>query len=156
MSIVAAAGISPIQRTLVYAGDVVLFFRPETQELQAIKAILQIFGEASGLRINYRKTTATLIRGGEVEERITSVLDCQLVNFPIRYLGLQLALRPLTKAEWQPMIDKTRQTGYWMKLPNGCRHLYGLAKKRLLEDSVWWPARTSANLSDSEGWASRT
>jgi hypothetical protein len=33
-------------------------------------------------------------------------LGCELEEFPIKYLGMQLALRPLTKAEWQLMIDK--------------------------------------------------
>lgn len=32
-------------------------------------------------------------------------LRCRIEPFLIRYLGLQLALRPLTKAEWQPMVD---------------------------------------------------
>jgi hypothetical protein len=29
-----------------------------------------------------------------------------LARFPIRYLGLQLALMPLSKAEWQPLLDQ--------------------------------------------------
>jgi hypothetical protein len=28
------------------------------------------------------------------------------VSFPIKYLGLQLALHPLTKAQWQPILDR--------------------------------------------------
>ncbi|KAM0926911.1 hypothetical protein ACQ4PT_003070 [Festuca glaucescens] len=62
--------------------------------------------EASGLKVNYSKTTATLIRGkaGD-EERVKETLGCEIAKFPIRYLGLQLALRPLTKAQWQPMLD---------------------------------------------------
>jgi hypothetical protein len=35
-----------------------------------------------------------------------TILGCPLGNFPIKYLGLQLALRPLTKAQWQPALDK--------------------------------------------------
>jgi hypothetical protein len=101
------ASISPIQRVSVYADDAVLFFKPTSSELQAVKQLLHIFGEASGLHVNYRKTTATLIRGGDPEEhRIREMLECEMACFPIRYLGLQLALRPLTKAEWQPMLDR--------------------------------------------------
>jgi hypothetical protein len=33
-------------------------------------------------------------------------MGCQIVQFPIRYLGLQLAIRPLTKAQWQPVLDR--------------------------------------------------
>jgi hypothetical protein len=101
------AGISPLQRISIYADDVVLFFKPERQKMLAVKHILHIFGEASGLKVNFRKTTTMLIRGSrEQEEEITATLGCELAQFPIKYLGLQLALRPLTKAEWQPLLDK--------------------------------------------------
>ncbi|KAK1630801.1 hypothetical protein QYE76_005116 [Lolium multiflorum] len=44
------AGISLLQRISIYADDVVLFFKPERREMLVIKHILQIFGEASGLK----------------------------------------------------------------------------------------------------------
>jgi hypothetical protein len=101
------ASISPIQRISVYADDVVLFLKPEEKELWAVKNILSIFGEASGLHVNFGKTTATMIRGTPTEEERTArILGCELAAFPIRYLGLQLALRPLTRAEWQPLLDQ--------------------------------------------------
>jgi hypothetical protein len=56
--------------------------------------------------VNYNKTTATLIRGGEeLEQRIKDNLGCQIAYFPLNYLNLRLALRPLTKSEWQPALD---------------------------------------------------
>jgi hypothetical protein len=45
-----------------------MFLKPENRELWAVRHILSLFGEASGLRVNYRKTTATLIRGTQEEE----------------------------------------------------------------------------------------
>jgi hypothetical protein len=48
----------------------VLFIKPLPEDMVATKQILKIFGEASGLHINYRKSTATLIRGGELERKI--------------------------------------------------------------------------------------
>jgi hypothetical protein len=100
------AGISPLQRVSIYADDVVMFLKLEPAELQATKVILKMFGEASGLKVNYRKTTATLIRGSAAEgETAATILGCDIAKFPIRYLGLQLALRPLTKAELQPLLD---------------------------------------------------
>jgi hypothetical protein len=48
-----------------------------------------------------------MIRGAEEDKlRIVEILGCEIAEFPIKYLGLQLALRPLTKAEWQPLLDK--------------------------------------------------
>jgi hypothetical protein len=38
--------------------------------------------------------------------RIVEILGCEVAEFPIKYLGLQLSLRPLTKAEWEPLLDK--------------------------------------------------
>ena len=91
----------------LYADDLVLFLKPHYREMWLIKHLLNLFEEASGLEINYLKTTATLIRGdAEDETRVSQTLECQVTNFPIQYLGLQLALKPLTRAEWQPMLDK--------------------------------------------------
>jgi hypothetical protein len=67
-------GITAIQRLSIYADDVVLFFRPELQELQAIKEIITMFGGATGLKVNYNKTTATIIgeeRSWSRESKIT-------------------------------------------------------------------------------------
>ncbi|KAK1574356.1 hypothetical protein QYE76_018595 [Lolium multiflorum] len=89
------AGILERQRISIYADDVVIFCKPLSIELEATKAILQVFGEASGLRVNYRKTSATLIREQEGDvDRVAETLGCEVVGFPIRYLGMQLALRP--------------------------------------------------------------
>jgi hypothetical protein len=55
------AGITELQRISVYADDVIIFCKPLSIELEAVKAILRIFGEASGLWVNYRKTSATMI-----------------------------------------------------------------------------------------------
>jgi hypothetical protein len=87
------AGITPLQRISIFADDVVCFFRPEKEEVEAIKALLLLFGEVSGLHVNYSKTTATLIRGTEEDKlRIVEILGCEIAEFPIKYLGLQLAL----------------------------------------------------------------
>jgi exonuclease III len=97
---------SQIQRISIFADDVVLFVKPTITDLVTIRELLEVFGEATGLRVNYRKTTATIIRGdGQDRELVADVLRCQIAEFPIKYLGLQLALKPLTKAQWQPMID---------------------------------------------------
>lgn len=111
------AGITPLQRLSVYADDVVLFCKLVREELVAVKEMLRLFGGASGLHVNYRKMAATLIRGRNRDaELITEVLGCELAQFPIKYLGLQLALRPLTKAQWQPMLDSvTRMLPAWQR-----------------------------------------
>ena len=83
------ANCGPTQRLSVYADDVVLFIKPMVPDLMITREILSMFGEALGLRINYSKSSATLIRGGEEEEeRVRGWLNCRIAPFPIKYLGL--------------------------------------------------------------------
>jgi hypothetical protein len=44
-----------------YVGDVILFVRPTSQEATTVRAILQIFGRASGLHTNLAKCSITPI-----------------------------------------------------------------------------------------------
>jgi Reverse transcriptase (RNA-dependent DNA polymerase) len=41
---------------LLYVDDTLLLVKPQIQQLQFLKVILQIFGEMSGLRINMQKS----------------------------------------------------------------------------------------------------
>jgi hypothetical protein len=47
-----------------------------------------------------------MIRGIEEDkDRTQEILGSESTSFPIKYLDLHLALRPLTRAEWQPLLD---------------------------------------------------
>jgi hypothetical protein len=99
-------GCTAMQRLSIYADNVDVF---ETYEARfgCCSGDSRDFGNASGLQVNYGKSSTTLIRGSEDDKLLTgTILGCPLVNFPIKYLGLQLVLRPLTKAQWQPALDK--------------------------------------------------
>ena len=103
-------GISALQRLSIYADDVALFVKPSRQDLSVVHEILDVFGEASGLKVNYHKSSAILIRGDqEDKERVAGLLHCGLAEFPCKYLGVQLAIRSLTRAEWMPMLDQVRK-----------------------------------------------
>lgn len=82
-------GITAAQRISIYADDVALFIRPTRLDLHFVREALYAFGEVSGLRVNYKKSTATIIRG-ELEDRarVGDLLQCSLTEFPCRYLGL--------------------------------------------------------------------
>ena len=63
-------GCMPLQRLSLYADDVVLFIRPIRSDLFFVKEALGIFGEASGLVINFAKSSAVMIRASEEEEEL--------------------------------------------------------------------------------------
>jgi hypothetical protein len=44
-----------VQRISVYADNVVLFFKPEVTDLVAVRELLRIFGQASGLQVNLQQ-----------------------------------------------------------------------------------------------------
>ena len=86
-------------RISLYADDVVLFLRPEINDIEITMDILDLFGDASGLKTNIQKSSAYPIQCGEEEiQVIQHALPCEVSEFPCRYLGLPLSLKKLTKA----------------------------------------------------------
>ena len=76
----------------MHADDMILFIRPTVQEARAVKRILTIFGEVSGLKTNLSKCSITPIYGVEDNiDSIVSILGCQVQPFPLKYLGLPLS-----------------------------------------------------------------
>jgi hypothetical protein len=49
--------LQPKNRVSMYANDVVIFIEPVLEDVTAIKALLDCFGEASGLHTNYSKSS---------------------------------------------------------------------------------------------------
>lgn len=64
------------QRYSLYANDVVVFLRPCTEDLELIKEILRVFGEASGLVTNISKCSVTPIRCHEQDITLCRHLSC--------------------------------------------------------------------------------
>lgn len=63
-------GVKLMQRIPVFADDLVLFIKPLPSDRRAARQILHMFADASVLRINYKNSTATLIRGSAQDERL--------------------------------------------------------------------------------------
>ena len=94
------------QRLSIYADDVVLFIKPRLVDLEACRAILALFGEASGLHNNMAKSAALPIRCTKEEIALAAnELGCPVGSFPIKYLGLPLALRKQSAAQLQYLVD---------------------------------------------------
>jgi hypothetical protein len=77
----------------LYTDNVVVFARPDITELGAVSGILECFGEASGLKVNFSKSEATPIQCSD--SMIATVRDsfpCRIVSLPCSYLGLPLSI----------------------------------------------------------------
>lgn len=106
-------------RASIFADDAVLFLKPEPTDLQVTSAILELFGEPSGLRINLQKSTSTCIRCGEaLAVQVAQHFQCQNQAFTLKYLGLPLSIYKLRKQDVMPLVDKysSKMKGWKPKL----------------------------------------
>jgi hypothetical protein len=91
----------------MYADDVVLFLRLAESELQILTNILWLFGEASDLKTNMTKSSISPIQCAQTDlDLIHENLPCRIEEFPIKYLGLPLSIKKLSKVQLQPLIDR--------------------------------------------------
>ena len=113
LSDLAAYGLR--HRVSLFADDVVIFARPEVRKLGAVRAILQCFGSASGLQVNFAKSAVMPIRcAEELINEVAPTLDCPIKALPCTYLGLPLSVRKLTQADLQPILDKlANKLSFW-------------------------------------------
>jgi hypothetical protein len=99
--------ISLNHRISIYVDDVVLFLRPLSQDIRMVLDILQLFGDASGLRNNVQKSSGFPIQCGQSEvETLQEMLPCEISSFPCKYLGVPLSLKKLPRSAIQYIIDR--------------------------------------------------
>lgn len=119
-------------RISLYADDVVIFLRPTASDIRITLDILQLFGEASGLRTNVQKSSVHPIQCLEEDHAVLLThLPCQFSDFPCKYLGVPLSPRKLTRAQIQPIIDKFAD-----KLPGWKADLLNKAGRKVLVQFV--------------------
>ncbi|KAM0828575.1 hypothetical protein ACQ4PT_067451 [Festuca glaucescens] len=97
----------PRYRALMYADDVIMFIKPCREEITAARRPLDAFGEASGLRTNFAKSSLSPIRCDGLDlQGMIQELRRPMSALPCTYMGLPLAVSRLARAELQPVIDK--------------------------------------------------
>ena len=97
----------PQCRISMYADDVVIFVKPEENELMVVKKVLSSFGEASGLFTNFDKCSMIPIQCQQINTQLLSAtFQCPIQSFPCTYLGMPLSDSRLCKADLQPSLDK--------------------------------------------------
>lgn len=91
-----------------------------------------IFGRASGLMVNYAKSSASLLHC-EADEATTALalLGCPIVDLPITYLGIPFTIGRPTAGRLQPLVD-----GIAGRLPAWKANLMNKAGRLALVKSV--------------------
>ena len=76
----------------LYADDVVLFIKPTLADLSFVVEALSIFGEASGLKVNFQKYNLLPINlSNQDTQSMANLLGCAVGTFPFTYLGAPLS-----------------------------------------------------------------
>ncbi|KAJ4793940.1 RNA-directed DNA polymerase (reverse transcriptase)-related family protein [Rhynchospora pubera] len=111
---------SPVVTHIIYADDLVLTGDTQESELAEFQRILQLFGEASGLRVNPAKSKIWFSRscGTESRDRVTTSLQASHALDGERYLGAILARKNSAKKMGMALLDrmKLRMTGWKMNM----------------------------------------
>jgi mannosylglycoprotein endo-beta-mannosidase len=96
-----------ILRTSIYADDAAVFVAPIKSDIANLAAILQNFGEVTGLCTNFGKSSVVPIRCGNLDlEDILEGIPAARASFPLRYLGLPLSVWSLRRRDFQHLEDK--------------------------------------------------
>lgn len=121
-----------LHRISIYVDDVALFLHPTQEDISISLEILELFGNASGLRNNAQKSNIFPIRCSQhTILGVQNCLPCEIASFPCKYLGLPLSLRKLNKHQFLPLVDKIAN-----KLPNWKTGLMNRAGRRVLVQHV--------------------
>ena len=92
---------------LQYVDDTLIILKADENHLANLKSVLHDFSLATGLQINYGKSTFAPIHvDPHVAARMANMLGCPVASFPQKYLGLPLSTHKLRLLDFQPLIAK--------------------------------------------------
>lgn len=87
-----------------------IFSDGRVRSMESILKIFEDFGKMSGLKINLQKST--LFLGGFSEARRGNIVrQFPLIcgTLPVRYLGLPLLTKRMSRMDYAPLIEKIKQ-----------------------------------------------
>jgi hypothetical protein len=94
-------------QTSLYIDGFIKFISPTSTDLRLCQTIFQVFEEASGLGCNLSKCQMAPIRCTSDQILVAAyAFPCQVMDFPIKYLGLPLSVKKLSRSVLQPLADK--------------------------------------------------
>eukprot|EP00253_Pinus_taeda_P007421 PITA_07421 len=93
-----------------FVDDIMLFGEVSIREVRAIKEVLEIFMEASGMEINKEKSCTFIFNTPEaIKAHLTRTLGFRQGDLSTKYLGNQLDIHPTRMKNWQEVIDKIKR-----------------------------------------------
>jgi hypothetical protein len=92
---------------LQYADDTLIVLEGDTRHLTFLKSVINTFSEATGLRVNLKKSMMLPINVSEQKlDFLAKTFGCSTGTFPFTYLGLPLGLTKPLIQDYQPLLNK--------------------------------------------------
>ena len=92
---------------LVFADDLMLFCKGDTQSIQTLCQGVQLFSSSSGLEANYTKLGIYLAGVNDnFRMHAANTLDFTFESLPVKYLGMPLTSKRYTTADCEYLVDK--------------------------------------------------
>ena len=92
---------------MVFADDIFLFCKGETNSVKFLKHGLDLFSDISGLKANWNKSNCFFANtSDDVKNQILQLTGFQCGSLPITYLGLPLITTKLKYQDCRPLLSK--------------------------------------------------
>lgn len=78
-----------------FADDYLFMVKDEVEGMRNLRCILLIMEVATGLKVNWAKSTVSSVGDATSMEEAVSIFGCDIAPLPITYLGLPLRAKPL-------------------------------------------------------------
>ena len=92
---------------LQYADDTLLIMPADNEQIESLKEILNAFSGATGLKINYHKSSMLPINiSSERCQELANIFGCKREALPFTYLGLPMNIDKPRLDDLMPMISK--------------------------------------------------
>ena len=90
----------------LYADDIIIFCHQDSAEFDSIRDILMLFEGASKLHTSFTKCSVSPIAcTKEVATEMAVIMECRLIPFPVKYLGIPLSTRRVTSEDLHALVD---------------------------------------------------
>jgi len=88
---------------------------PTVKEAVAYRAILDLFSQASGMEINFSKSTIFFFNTHPaVQTHLSQLLGFRIGSLPSKYLGAPLTLKPWQKIHWEKVLaNMKKKCSHW-------------------------------------------
>eukprot|EP00253_Pinus_taeda_P029800 PITA_29800 len=98
-----------------FVDDTMLHGTPTVKEALAYKDILHLFSKASGMEINFSKSTIFFFNTHQaIQSHLSRLLGFKIGSLPSRYLGAPLTLKPWQKVHWEKVLaSMERKCKHW-------------------------------------------